>query len=221
MKISAFIPIKLNNERFPNKNLKRFDDGTPLIHLVQKTLLKVGLLDDIYIFCSDDSIQEYVLNGIKYLKRPKYLDESKTLANELVKEFVAAVPSDIYVMAHAPTPFVTVETYHKCIEKVKTGEYNSALAVKRLQKFMWFKGKPLNYDIRNIPRTQDMEPIFMEAISPYVFTNGVFEEFNGRVDEKPYMCECSDIEATDIDYPEEFIISNAIYMSLLKDQMFK
>ena len=36
MKTVAMIPIKLNNERVPGKNLKQFSDGTPLIKLIQK-----------------------------------------------------------------------------------------------------------------------------------------------------------------------------------------
>ena len=39
MKVVAFIPIKLNNERTPGKNIKRFSDGTPLMHFVQSSLL--------------------------------------------------------------------------------------------------------------------------------------------------------------------------------------
>lgn len=221
MKTTVYIPIKLTNERLPEKNLKRFDDGTPLIHLIQKTLLKVDIIDEVYIFCSDDSIQEYVLDGIKYLKRPEFLDRKETLCAEIISEFVKAVPSDIYILAHATSPFVRAETYKKCIEKVQSGEYNSAMAAKRLQKFMWYHGKPLNFDLSNIPRTQDMEPIFLESSSPYVFTKEVFEKFNGRTDDRPYICECSDIETIDIDYPEDFVISNAMYMSILKDEMFK
>lgn len=40
MKIVAVIPIKMNNERTPGKNTKALSDGTPLIHLMQNTLLK-------------------------------------------------------------------------------------------------------------------------------------------------------------------------------------
>ena len=41
MRTVAFIPIKLNNERTPGKNTKRFKDGTPLVYFVQKALIQV------------------------------------------------------------------------------------------------------------------------------------------------------------------------------------
>ena len=70
MKTTAFIPIKLNNERLPGKNTMSFDGGTLLCHFLQKTLLQVQEIDEIIVFCSDDRIQEYLLPGVKYLKRP-------------------------------------------------------------------------------------------------------------------------------------------------------
>lgn len=52
MRVVAFIPIKLNNERTPGKNTKPFADGTTLIHCIQKALLKSDLIDKVYIYCS-------------------------------------------------------------------------------------------------------------------------------------------------------------------------
>ena len=53
MKTVAFVPIKLNNQRTPGKNTKRFADGTALITVFLKTLVKVEGLDEVYVFCSN------------------------------------------------------------------------------------------------------------------------------------------------------------------------
>ena len=50
MKVVAFVPVKLNNERAPGKNIKRFDDGTPLITLFLKTLTQVEEIDEVYVY---------------------------------------------------------------------------------------------------------------------------------------------------------------------------
>lgn len=44
MKVVVMIPIKLNNERVPGKNLKCFSDGTPLINFIQKACLNAKKL---------------------------------------------------------------------------------------------------------------------------------------------------------------------------------
>lgn len=49
MKVVSFTPIKMNNERIPGKNTKMFDDGTPLIHFILRTLLLCKEIDESYV----------------------------------------------------------------------------------------------------------------------------------------------------------------------------
>ena len=53
MKVTAFVPMKLNNERLPGKNTKAFTNGKPLCQYILNTLLKVKEIDEIYVYCSD------------------------------------------------------------------------------------------------------------------------------------------------------------------------
>lgn len=215
MKTVCFIPIKLNNERTPGKNLKKFQDGTPLIHLVEKNVLKVKGIDEIYVYCSSDSIQEYILEGIQYLKRPVDLDTASTRCNDIIKAFVETIKADIYVMAHATSPFVTSEHIQECVDAVKSGQYDSAYAAVKMQNFIWYEDKPLNFSISNNLRTQDMEPIWVELSTPFVFTKSAYEIYGGRTGMNPYRCECSNIEGIDIDYPEDFQLADMVYSNIL------
>lgn len=216
LKVVAFVPVKLNNERTPGKNIKQFDDGTPLIHLIEKNLLEVDGIDQRYIYCSSDQIREYILPGFTFLRRPEELDTSTTKCNDIIRSFMKDVDADIYVMAHATSPFVTSIHIQKCLDEVKYGEYDSAYAAVKMQNFIWYQGKPLNFSIDNNLRTQDMEPIFCELSTPFVFTKKVFLKTRGRTGINPYCCECSAIEGIDIDYPEDFELANLVYMSLNK-----
>lgn len=216
MKTVAFIPIKLNNERTPGKNTKRFSDGTPLVYFVQKTLLQLDGIDEIYVFCSNDEIKSYLLDGVNYLKRSNTLDTKETLSGDLIRAFVNTVEADIYIMANATSPFISLETYRKCIDAVQKEGYMSSFASKRMQNFIWYNSKPLNFSLNYAPRTQDMTPVFCELSSPYVFKKEVFEIYGGRTSENPYICECTDIEAVDIDYPDDFLLADLIYINLLK-----
>ncbi len=213
MKTVAFIPIKLNNERTPGKNLKCFDDGTPLVHMVEKNVLNVKGIDEIYVFCSSDKIKPYILDGISYLKRPTYLDTNETKCNDIIEAFVDIIDADIYVMAHATSPFVSSEHIQQCLDSVKSGKNDSAIAVVKMQNFIWYKDKPLNFEIDNNLRTQDMEPIYCELSTPFVFTKETFLKTHGRTGTNPFRCECGTIEGIDIDYPEDFKLANLIYMT--------
>ena len=105
------------------------------------------------------------------------------------------------------------------LDKVISGEYDSALSVKKVQTFTWYKGQPLNYSLENIPRTQDIEPIFYETSAFFIFRKEVFTKMGKRrIGNKPYFQEIDDIEAVDIDYPEDFRFAQAIIESKNKKE---
>lgn len=219
MKTVAFIPIKLNNERTPGKNIKPFSDGTPLMNFVQTSLLKLkqaGYIDEIYVYCSDEAVMDYILDGITFLQRPAFLDRKETKGTEIYREFVNTVEADVYVLAHATSPFVTAEHIRECVEAVQSGKYDSAFSAKKLQNFLWCDNKPLNFVLNDPPRTQDMKPIYIEQSTPYVFTKDTFLQHGARTGIYPYICECDDIECIDIDYPEDFEFADVVYMNYLK-----
>ncbi len=39
LKVVVLLPIKMNNQRVLGKNIKKFDDGTPLMELIQHACL--------------------------------------------------------------------------------------------------------------------------------------------------------------------------------------
>ena len=219
MKTVAFFPIKLNNERTPGKNVKPFADGTPLMHFVQKNLLELkdsGDIDEIYCYCSDENVIPYLLNGVKFLKRPQELDQREVKGTAIYESFVNSIEADVYVLSHATSPFVSPEHIRDCVVHVQSGKYDSAFCAKKIQNFLWKDCKPMNFELNNPPRTQDMMPIYMELSTPYVFTRDTFAKYHSRSGLNPYICEASEIEAIDIDYPEDFDLANIVYMNLIR-----
>lgn len=217
MKVVAFVPIKLNNERAPGKNTKRFDDGTPLLTHFLKTLVKVPEIDDLYVFCSKDEICEYLIPGVHFLRRPERLDTKTATPQEIISCFMEQVSADVYAVCHCTSPFVTVEHISKCFRNVCDGGFDSAFTAEKLQRLMWHEGKPMNFDAANIPRTQDLPVYYNEVSAAYVFLKETFETYHRRIGVKPYICEVSGYECIDIDYPEDFAIANAVYMRIVKE----
>lgn len=218
MKTVALIPIKMESKRIPQKNIKPFYDGTPMMSFIQQACLDSGVIDETYIYCSDDTVIPYLLPSVKFLKRPKYLDGDDINANDFIREFMKTVDADIYVNAHTTSPFAKPSTIADLVEKVASGEYDSAFCAESLRTFMWENGKPINFDPDHFPRTQDLPPIVAETSIAYVFKKETFNRFNRRLGVKPYIKEVGRIEAMDIDYPEDFEIANAIYKEIIRKE---
>lgn len=220
LKTVGFIPIKLNNERLPGKNTKSFFDGTTLMHLVQKKLLKIQELDEIHVFCSDERITDHCIDGVKFLLRPKYLDNSSATPQDILREFIVRVDSDIYLTAHVTSPFVQAERFTECIRAVRHNGFDSAFMVQRLKKLLWDgQNHAVNFDPEHIPRTQDLPPLFAEISAAYVFKKEVFTKLGRRIGINPYIVEVDTIESIDIDYPVDFAVANAVYKEIISKNL--
>lgn len=211
MKIIAVVPIKLNNQRLPGKNIKQFTNGKPLCNYILTTLLSIKEIDEIYVYCSSDEIQSYLPEGVKFLKRPVSLDTDNTKMNDVLQYFSKEILADIYIMAHVTAPFVRTESIEKGLKAVQSGMYDSAFAVKKLQDFLWKDGRPFNYKLEYIPRTQDLPAIYKETSGFYIYLFQTITEEKCRIGNRPYLVEIGEIESIDIDEEEDFIIADAIY----------
>lgn len=218
MKTTALIPIKLNSERLPMKNIKPFQNGKPLLFYILDTVVHTEGIDEIYVYCSNEEIIKYLPEKVQFLKRDPYYDLSTTKFNEVLSSFAELVPSDIYLLTHATAPFITANSIAKGLNAVKSGQYDSAFSVNILQEFLWKDGKPFNYSIDNIPRTQDLEKIYSETCGLYIYTKDLILNHGRRIGNHPYFIELSKIESCDINNEEDFIIADAIYNSIVRER---
>ena len=209
MKITAIMPIKLNNERLPGKNTKLLG-GKPLLSYALENLKKTDMLDTINVFCSSEEIKGYLPDGVDFIKRPEYLDLPTSNFTQIFECFTKVKKSDIYVYAHATAPFVSTDTMKKCIDAVVDKGFDSAFCAVKIQDFLWCDGAPLNFDASNIPRSQDIKPVFRETSGVYVFTSDVFDKLRRRVGNNPFICEVDYKEAVDINNPEDFELAEKL-----------
>ena len=210
MKIVALVPVKLDNERLPGKNTKKFDNGQPLIHYILDTLGRVERCKEVYVYCSDEHVKEYLPVGVMFMKRDPAFDLPNCNSMDISRSFACLVDADIYIYTHATAPFVSTESINKGLDAVASGEHDSAFSVQEKHAFMWVDGKP-NYDPECIPRTQDMKPFYIESCGFWIYTHGVIHKYGRRIGFNPALIPVSEIEALDIDEKIDFDIANAVY----------
>lgn len=210
MRVVAFAPSRLNSQRVPQKNIKILG-GTPLVNYAFGAINKVGSIDEAVLFASEPSICHYIQEGIKYkyLKRPQFLDTQQAKVQDLIGEFLKLdSDADIIVMFHITSPFLRPDTIAECVEKVKSGYYQSAFTAFQINDRCWFKGLPLNCSIR-ADAEEAIEPVIVEH-SLYVFKKEVFKTTGQRISNNPYIKIIDHFEGHDIDTPEDFRIAELI-----------
>ena len=101
-------------------------------------------------------------------------------------------------------------TIEEAIQKVEREGYDSAFSAKKEQSFAWYDGRPLNYSLSHIPRTQDLEAVYIETSAFFIFRREVWREQHRRIGDKPYIAVTDRIESIDIDNPDDFLLAEAI-----------
>ena len=203
MKTVALVPIKLNSKRLPNKNILPIA-GHPLCWYLCNSLIRAKGIDEVYVYCSDKEIIQYLPKDILFKKREKWLDGDLIKGFDIYREFIKEVDADIYVLAHTTSPFIKASSIENALSHILSGEHDSAFSAERIQTFAWYQGKPINYDLNDVPRTQDMEPIWIETSAFFMFKKEVFTVYNRRIGFNPYIQEVSGIEAIDIDEKKDY-----------------
>lgn len=203
MKTIAFVPIKLNSQRLPHKNILPIG-GHPLCWHIVNSLINVKSIDEVHVYCSDEAVKQYLPEKAIFTKRSQSLDGDMVKGFEIYKKFIDEVEADIYVLAHTTSPFIKSSSIEKALNHVVGGENDSAFSAERIQTFAWYRGQPINYDLNDIPRTQDLDPIWVETSAFFVFRKEVFTVHGRRIGFNPYIQEVSGIEAIDIDEKKDY-----------------
>lgn len=210
MKTVALVPMKLNSQRLPHKNILPIGNHPLCYHIVNSLLQSKGI-DEVYVYCSDESVKQYIPENAIFKKRDKKLDGDLVKGFDIYRSFINEVDADIYVLAHTTSPFIKVSSIENALSKIIEGKNDSAFSAERIQTFAWYKGKPINYDLNDVPRTQDMEPVWVETSAFFMFKKEIFTVHNRRIGFNPYIQEVSGIEAVDIDEKKDYELALKLY----------
>jgi len=202
-KVTAVVPIKKHSERFPQKNFKMLGDW-PLYYHVFNTLSQCHLIDSLCLFTSEPFDSFTLPNMVDYIKEDATPSSQGNTAMSIILEICRKKDSDYYLLAHATSPFTSIDSVNKSIFNVVDGKFDSALSVECVKTFAWHKGQPVNYDLTAPPKTQNIEPVFIETSGFYLFSKKLALDYSRRIGFRPFFCEVVFPETIDIDYPWQF-----------------
>ena len=212
MKIIALLPMKANSERVKGKNFRAFG-GKPLFLWTLETLLRVKEIDTIVI--NTDARKLLIANGIPENKRILIRDRNENICgdmvsmNTIINNDINNVDADIFLMTHTTNPFLSKHSIEASIVLFKDALLNdkadSLFTVNKIQeRFYDINAKPLNHDLNNLIRTQDLTPWYKENSNLYLFTKNAFLKKKARIGDRPIMYETDLYESTDIDTPDDW-----------------
>ena len=195
MKIVAIIPIKNKSVRVPGKNFKKIG-GKPLYKFTLEKLKKCNF-DEVYVDTDSHEIKKYCqINKINIINRLNFLSKNSANGNDLLLYHSKIIQADIYFQIFVTSPLLKVSSINNCIKKLKNNikKYDSILTIQKIYSWFWFNKKPVNYNPRVLPRSQDAKPIILETTGLYGITKNSLLKYKSRIGKKPFFYEVSENE---------------------------
>ncbi len=220
-RIAALVPMRHGSVRVPGKNY-RLLGGLPLYHHIIKSLLACSYICEICI----DTDSPLILSDakahfpIRLIEREHHLRSEFESMNNILLHDVTVVEADYYLQTHSTNPLLTTATISRAIERfLQPGEHDSLFGVTRLQTRLYdMHGKPINHDLKELKRTQDLPPVFEENSTMYLFSREILEKRKNRIGDNPIMFEVSQKEAIDIDEELDFVHAQHLYAEGQKER---
>lgn len=167
-----------------------------------ETILDADKFDEVYVYCSDDSISSLLPQNVKFLKRSRSLDSDETKGKDIYQAFANEVKADYYFLFHVTSPYISKDSIQKAVDSLSSG-YDSSFSAVKEQTFGWYKGLPVNFEPENPIQTQRLDPVYLETSSFFLaparsLLRGV------RYGEKPFVVAVEERESIDIDNIEDW-----------------
>lgn len=221
-KVAALVPIKDHSERVKGKNFRDFC-RKPLFHHIIHTLDRVYAVDAVVIDTDSPRVVAEapgLSRKVRIIERPEELCGDHVSTNRIFEYDLSQTEAGIYIQTHTTNPLLKAETIAKAIAKFISieDEYDSLFGVNKYQsRFYMHDGTPVNHDPENLIRTQDLQPMYEENSSLYVFTKESFKLKGRRIGDKPFMYATPPIESIDIDDEYTFRIAELLAFYATKE----
>ena len=82
---------------------------------------------------------------------------------------------------------------------------------KKIKEFLWYKNKPINYNLDSAPNSQDLPDYFSPTFGVIIVNREAMLDSKNYICSNPYFYEISERESTEIDTELDFEFSEFLY----------
>lgn len=213
--VSAIIVVRKGSKRIKSKSLLKLNGETLIerkIHQLQncKNIDRIILGSD-----SDEMLKLAKLAGAEVVHRPEYFcNEELASANDMIKNMMDLVETDVVIWTHCTNPLITPSTYDNAISTYfdNLDKYDSLLSVVELREHLWKDNKPFNYNPyakRHIP-ARELPPLYMQDGGIFIQSYTNMKNNSYFFGKKPYLFIVPEKEFLDINNWKDYILAKGI-----------
>jgi N-acylneuraminate cytidylyltransferase len=206
MKIKALVAVRSGSVRVENKNIRPFA-GSTLLERKLLQLKRISFLDGVVVNSNDDAMLDIARKcGCEAVKRDQLYASNEVSMSDVYENMAQNCDADIIAYTNVTNPLLKDETIYRAIE-IYQHEMNlcdSLNSAHLIKEFLFLNNKPLNYDLRKQPRSQDLPDIAALNFAINILPRETMISCKNVVGLNPKIFLIDEIEATDIDNQIDF-----------------
>lgn len=213
MKVKAMVAVRSGSVRVENKNLRPFA-GSNLLEVKLQQLQRIPNLDGVVVNSNDDTMLDIAAQyGAVPVKRDPYFASSQVSMSDVYQNMAEHFPGDVVVYANVTNPLLKDETIIQAIEEYKKflRQYDSLNTAHLIKEFLFLDHKPMNYDLKNQPRSQDLPDIYALNFAINIISRDLMIACKNVVGNQPKIFGIDEVEATDIDNQVDFDFAEFLF----------
>lgn len=213
MKIKALVAVRSGSQRVQNKNIRPFADSS-LLEIKLSQLNRIKNIDGIIVNSNDDNMLKIASDmGCETVKRDEEYASNEVSMSEVYRNMAENFNGDVVVYANVTNPLIKDRTIEKAIKTylMKVEDYDSLNTAHLIKEFLFKDNKPINYELKQQPRSQDLPDIYALNFAINIIEREKMIKCMNVVGEKPFIWGIDEVEATDIDNPIDFEFSEYLY----------
>lgn len=217
--IKALIPVRSGSKRVENKNLRPFA-GSNLLEIKINQLLNVPELDGICVNSNDPTmIQVADSLGVETCLRDPYFATDTVPMSEVYANMAESMECDDILLTHVTNPLADAPCYSKLIEEYRKLEnrYDSITTVQDVKEFLYLDGKPLNYDPKRKPRSQDLPEIIKLTHVISILAKELMISRRDIIGNTPLFGKLSPLASIDIDTQLDFETAEFLFLNRMNN----
>ena len=220
----ALLPMKAHSERVPRKNVRKLYNK-PLFFHVADTLRDTEKFEALIINTDCEEIKSLAEDRygswVEVVSRDSALLGDKISMNLIIEQDLRECPNEShFFQTHSTSPLISAETISAAVNQyqinISNCSHDSLFSVtKHLSRFYDGNFVPLNHNVNELIRTQDLPPIYQENSCFYVFSRASFVATRSRIGKSPsmFVMEHNNLEQLDIDTESDWSLINFILRS--------
>lgn len=210
-RLVALVPVRSGSQRVKNKNIRDFANSN-LLSIKIETLKRVLSPEDIIVSSDCEKMLNIARSlGVTAIKREKYYASSECNNSDFFKHIAEVSECDYIMYSPVTAPLVSSETYVSCISKFFNSNIDNLVTVSEVKHHLWLDGKPLNYDPKNSPNSQDLPDIYSLNYGICLISRENMVKYRNIVTNNPSFHLLNEIESIDIDTEFDFMVAEIVY----------